>query len=153
LLSGAFDMGIFDRFKSKHKAPEPLSHIQFEFTPEESEAIDVTLKRFGAIGNAQAPEGMELFVPQKVKDAITAQGLIEYVEDLMHKLRDSSSNEEVALLLDKAIKAQMKAYAIHNLPVYLFHLAAMFEVAGDTNQAKDFFGRFLQAQSEFKPRV
>src|SRR5258708_62562 len=144
-------MGIFDRFKSKRKDPEGLSRIQFEFTAEESEAIHHTVTRYAAIGNAQAPEGMELCVPQKVKDGITAQGLIEYVEDLMRQLRDSSSHEEIALLLDKAIKAQMKAYAIHNLPVYLFHIAATYELAGDTTQAKDFFGHFLQAQSDFVP--
>src|ERR1035437_5295921 len=142
-------MGIFDNFTSK--PPKGYAEVKVEFTEEESKAVHRTLKRYASVFNADAPEGTEAIVPQKVKDCMTAQGLIEYVEDLMRTLRDCDSDGEMASLMDKAIKAQMKAYAIHNLPVYLFQIAAMFERTGDAGNAKEFFRQFLQTQGNFKP--
>jgi hypothetical protein len=151
IISGVQTMSVFDRFKSKANLPKGYSEVKFEFTEEESEAINQTLEGYAAIANADTPDGMRTVVATKVKEVWKAQGLTEYVEDLMLRLQRCESDEEMALLLDKAIKAQMKAYAIHNLPIYLFQLAGMFELAGDATNAKDFFRHFLQAQSAFKP--
>jgi hypothetical protein len=58
---------------------------------------------------------------------------------------------ETAERIDKAIKAQMKAYAHHNLPEYLSQLAAFYDLAGDTPRREEFTRLFRQAQEEFKP--
>jgi len=143
-------MGIFDKFKLKRSAPTGYSPVNIEFTQEESEAISRTLNRYAAIANADAPSGMVTVFPQKVRDGMTAQGLTEYVEDLMRRLQNCGTNEEIVSLMDKAIKAQMKVYAIHNLPVYLFQLAGMFELIGDEAKAREFFHLFIRAQNDFK---
>jgi len=136
---------------STPKPPKGYAEVKVEFTEEESTAVDRTLHRYASVFNSDAPEGMTAIVPQKAKDAMTAQGLIEYVEDLLRALRNCASDDEVVTLIDKALKAQMKAYAIHNLPVYLFQIAGMFELVGDAGNAKEFFQQFLQAQLTFKP--
>jgi len=141
-------MGLFDK---KAKPPKGYAEVKVEFTEDETNAVHRTLDRYASVFNSDAPEGMTAIVPQKVKDGMTAQGLIEYVEDLMRQLRDCDSDDEMATLMDKAIKAQMKAYAVHNLPVYLFQVAGMFELVGDADNAKEFFRQFLKAQSNFIP--
>ncbi len=54
-------------------------------------------------------------------------------------------------MLDKAIKAQLKAYGLHDLPLYLFHLACIYELAGNLDKAEMWFKNFLRFQSEFTP--
>ena len=68
-----------------------------------------------------------------------AKALTEYVEDLISQLEDCSP-QELTAILDKVIKSQLKAYAMHNLPVYIFQAAGMFELSGDMPNAKKFFG-------------
>jgi hypothetical protein len=53
--------------------------------------------------------------------------------------------------MDKAVKAQMKAYALHNLPIYLFRLAGLYECAGNETKSKEFSQLFQRAQDEFEP--
>lgn len=144
-------MGIFDRFSSKSpKPPKGYSEVKFDFTEEETEAINRSLKMHSAIFNEDAPEGTEVIIPIKARNGIIAQALTQYVEDLMLRLPRCSS-QEVSVLMDKGLKAQMKAYAVHNLPVYLFQVAGMFEYIGDAANARAFFRQFLQAQANFKP--
>jgi hypothetical protein len=143
-------MSIFDRFTSKPRPPKGYKEVEMDFTVEEAEAINRGLKMYAEIANADAPEGMTAIVSKKFKDAITAKVLNEYVEDLMQRLRHCSE-EETLVVMHKAIQAQMKVYAIHNLPVYLFQVAGMFEYLGDTAKAKEFFQLFLRTQSDFKP--
>jgi hypothetical protein len=144
-------VSIFDRFRSKSGVPKGYAEVNVEFTEEENKAINSSLEKYDRIGHANAPEGSTMYIHPKAKNGMAAKALTEYVEDLMVELQDCGSNEEMASLMEKAIKAQMKAYAIHNLPVYLFQLAGMFELSGDTSKAKDFFAYFLRAQDEFKP--
>jgi hypothetical protein len=130
---------------------DPHLHEKVEFTADENEAINRTLDRYIAIGNAHAPEGMRVFVPPKVKSAMSAQGLTEYVDDLIGEAQECASDTEVATLLDKAIKAQMKAHAFHNLPIYLSQVATLYELAGDAAKSKEFSELFLRMQNEFTP--
>lgn len=143
-------MSMFDRFMSKPRPPKGYKEVEIDFTVEEAAAINRGLKMYADIANADAPEGMTAIVSKKFKDAITAKVLTEYVEDLMLRLRHCSE-QEAAVVMDKAIQAQMKVYAIHNLPIYLFQVAGMFEYLGDTAKAKEFFQLFLQTQRDFKP--
>jgi tetratricopeptide (TPR) repeat protein len=144
-------VSIFDRFKPKSGDPQGLAEVKVQFTADENEAINRTLERYATVANADAPEGMRMFVAPKVTNGMAAQGLAEYVEDLMRKSRNCDSNAKIATLMDKAIKAQMKAYAVHNLPIYLFQLAELFEFAGDATKAREFYRHFLRAQDAFKP--
>ena len=125
--------------------------MEVELTEEEREAVNRTLGRFAAVAKAQAPEGMYAAVSLKMRNGMIAQGLTEYVEDVMGQLRHCESNTEVPSLMNKGIKAMMKAFAIHNLPVYLFQIAGMFELVGDSVNAKKFYRDFLQQQRTFKP--
>lgn len=142
-------MGTFDRLNSK-TIPPRYAAVHLAFTDKEAAAIRTTLDRYAAIANEEAPEGTSVIVPEKAIDAITAKALAEYVEDLMREL-DECEPEEMLMIMDQAIKAQMKAYAVHNLPVYLFQVGGMFELLGDDASAKEFFGLFLRMQEEFRP--
>jgi hypothetical protein len=60
-----------------------------------------------------------LWVEHRTADAVDAMGLVEYVEKLMNMVGDPSLPEEKRLMtLDKAIKAMVKAYSLHDLPYY-----------------------------------
>lgn len=143
-------MEIFDRFTSKSSVPKGFAKVNVEFTDEEVEAINASMSEYAAIANADAPDGTKMYMHPKAKDALTARCLTEYVEGLMVQLQDCPA-DEVAALFDKAIKAQMKAYAIHNLPVYLYQIAGMFEFLGNGAKATEFFRLFLRTQDEFRP--
>lgn len=101
-------MSIFDRF-TKAKPPSGYAAVKVTFTPEEQEVIQRALGRYAAIANAKAPEGMVAIVPDKVKDGMTAQGLTEYVENLMILLESEPVITKQAAMVDKGIKAMMKA--------------------------------------------
>src|ERR1039457_3083018 len=119
-------VSILDWFKPKSRAPKGLVEIKVEFTADENEAMSHTLDRYAAIANAHAAEGMRMFVPPKVRNAMSAQGLTEYVEDLKRGIHNCDSATNISTLMDKAIKAQMKAYTLHNLPVYIFDSSEEF---------------------------
>ncbi len=143
-------MGIFEKFASRPKPPGNYVPVDFKFTPEESEAIHRNRKMYATIFNEDAPDGTEAVVPQKFIDAISAQGLTEYAASLMLDLARGTGSDTTAIM-DKAINAMMKAYAIHNLPIYLFQIAGLFELIGAGDDAKKFFRLFLKEQREFTP--
>ncbi|HLY17231.1 MAG TPA: hypothetical protein VKR61_08395 [Bryobacteraceae bacterium] len=144
-------MAIFDRFGSKSKTPKAFVETNVQFTEDESKAITTKMEQFAGIANAGADKG-ETYVHPKMKDAMTAKALAGYSEDLMCQVRHSP-DERSAALIDKAIKAQMKAYTIHQLPVYLFQTAEILEYRDDMALAKEFFRRFLEAQNDFVPNT
>jgi tetratricopeptide (TPR) repeat protein len=143
-------MGLFDIFKSRGKKEETSKvSISVEFTEEEIEAINKSLETYNSFA---AAEGKKLCVVPKLLEAMKAQGLFEYAFQLVNKSGNANlSNDEVAIILDKAIKAQLKAHCLHNLPLYLFHLALIYELAGNAEKAQVWFKQFLQMQNEFKP--
>jgi hypothetical protein len=143
-------MGLLDKFKSRRKAPEGYEFVDFEFTEEEAAAIRSGLQRYDDVFNEDAPEGTRVAVTHKMHDAMKARALVEYVEDLTFRL-ETGSETDFPAIMDKGIKAQMKAYAIHNLPAYLYRVAAMFDVIGNDAKAKQLFQQFVQLQSTFSP--
>lgn len=144
-------MSVFDRFRRRHNPPKGLVEVNVTLTTEENEAIERALDRFAAIAKSNAPEGSRMFVPPKVRSAISAQGLTEYAQSCVWNVGNRRSGAEASEKVDKAIKAQMKAYAHHNLPEYLFQLAALYDLAGDTAKREEFSELFRQAREEFKP--
>ena len=144
-------MSVFDRFRRKPNPPKGLVEINVSLTTEENEAIEQALDRFAAIAASNPPEGSRMFVPPKVRRAISAQGLAYYAQSCVWNIGNCRSGAETTERIDKAIKAQMKAYAHHNLPEYLFQLAALYDLAGDTAKREEFSRLFRQAREEFKP--
>jgi hypothetical protein len=142
-------MGILDRFKGK--AGRGYSPVGIEFTEAELESINRAIDRFASILSADAPAGMTPVVPRKCQDAVIARGLADYAEDLLLTLEGCDSEGDIAKLLERATKAQVKAYAVHNLPVYLYQAAGLFELSGDLRAARDLFGLFLEMQGKFSP--
>jgi hypothetical protein len=139
-------MGIFDKFTSKPQ--KGYAEVKVEFTQEESAAVTSSMDEYASIWAAQ--HGGEGFVtPVKMKSGMMARALTEYAADLVAQCDDGNSEE----CLKKAIQAQAKAYALHNLPVFIFQLAGLYEVAGDTTKAREFLQHFLRAQHEFTPDV
>jgi hypothetical protein len=132
-------MGIFDLFK--RKSPNSLEPVSLTFTKEETKAMQDKLAFYSSIGQGT------LVVKPKVKEAMKAQGLMEYAECLM----DTIPNEESNVFFDKAIKAAMKAYSIHNLPFYLYLISDMLGQSGDVEQAMSFMKLFLSQQANFVP--
>jgi hypothetical protein len=143
-------MGLFDIFKSKrNKQEDSKVLIPVEFTSEEIEAINKNLETYNSFA---AAEGKKLCVVPKQLEAMKAQGLFEYSLQLIVKSGDDNlSKDEVAAILDKAIKAQIKAYGLHDLPLYLFHLARIYELTGDLEKTELWFKNFLDFQKEFVP--
>jgi hypothetical protein len=103
----SFAVSILDWFKPSSSAPKGSVEIKVKFTADETEAISHTLDRYAAIANAHAPEGTRMFVPPKVRNAMSAQGLTEYAEDLIREVQDCASGTKAATLLDKAEFSQL----------------------------------------------
>jgi hypothetical protein len=138
--------------KSKSNAPKGLVRLDVEFTADENAAMSRAVERFHAVvTDAHAPEGARMFVPPKVQRAISAQGLTEYVEDLQREIQNCDIAATTANQIEKAVKAQMKAYALHNLPIYLFRLVELYESASNEAKSKEFSQLFQQVQDEFEP--
>ena len=138
-------MSVFQRFFSRTKS-EGHPKTEVKFTDEERKAVQRTLALHAKIANADAPDGMEAVVPQKLKDGIVARGLTEYAADLTKEAKQSASPKDKLRLVSAAINATEKAYAIHHLPVYLFYLAGMFqEFIEQATEATYYFASFPQS--------
>src|SRR5215471_18887162 len=138
---------MFKKSGPKSDIPKGYAAVNIEFTEEESEAIAASMHEYASIWAAQHGGGEGFVTPVKMKDGMMAIALTEYAADLLAQYDDSDSEE----WLRKATQAQAKAYALHNMPVYLFQLAGIFEAAGNVEKARDFLQRFLRAQQEFTP--
>ena len=125
-------------------------NARVEFTEEEMNWVNHSLESWIAFDKNNSPEGTQLYIHPKAKDALMAKGLTEYVEHLTLTSLTSTERERT-VLLDKAVKAQMKAYYVHNLPAYVFRVAEVFEQKGDAVLAKENFQLFLSIQDKFIP--
>ena len=133
-----------DTEKDETEIPEGYSAITVKFTQEESDAIDEYFELVGSITAESGGDDVDLYAPQKAIYAMQAQALLQYVEDCTDKFLSESPHDH--RLADRAIKAQTKAYALHNLPIYIFRLAAIFELVGKTHKSYEFL-RTLPASS------
>lgn len=143
-------MALFELFRSRRK-PQDGSKvpISVQFTDEEIEAINKNLETYRSFA---AEKGGELALVPKMRQALEAQGLFEYAMQLVARATNPNlSPDEIAIILDKAVKAQLKAHGLHDLPIFLFHTACTYELAGNAEKADIWFKNFLQLQSEFKP--
>lgn len=142
-------MGLFDMFRRSKSKSDSKVPISVEFTDEEIEAIN---KNLGTYRSFAAKDGGQLALVPKALEALKAQGLFEYAMQLVAATNDSNlSSDDIAIILDKAVKAQLKAYGLHDLPFYLFHVACTYELTGNAEKAETWFKNFLRLQNEFKP--
>jgi tetratricopeptide (TPR) repeat protein len=143
-------MGLFDIFKFKGKSQKDAKvSISVEFTDEEIEAINKNLDTYQSFA---AKDGKQLVLAPKALEALKAQGIFEYAMQLIVATNDSNlSSNETVIILDKAVKAQLKACGLHDLPLYLFHVACTYELIGNIEKAEIWFKNFLRLQGEFKP--
>jgi hypothetical protein len=142
---------LFDWLKPISNVPKGLVPISVQFTADEQKAMTRATERFNAVLANDTPEGTQMFTPPKVANALSAQGLTEYVEDLQRDIQNSGFATANANLVDKAVQAQSKAYALHNLPIYLFRLAGVYEGAGNEAKSQEFSQPYQRAQDEFEP--
>lgn len=140
-------MGILNWFK--RSTPKGYKKINVTFTPEEVDAMNRNANFFAGLAEGQ---GKQLWVTPKAQSAMQAQGLTEYVQEQIRILTTKELNdEEIGIIGEKAIKAQMKAYTVHNLPMYMFQLANIFELLDRMEEAKRWWTMFLREQKRFAP--
>src|SRR5882672_1595247 len=131
-------MRFFDRFKKS----EPMVPVEVDFTQEELDAIAVDREMILSkidITNPKAERGMVARSLANYSDA-----LIPYDND------ENRSTSEISEILDKALQAKFKAYAVHNLPAFLLQAATQLEFI-DKEKAIQTYQLFLDAQSSFRP--
>jgi hypothetical protein len=131
--------------------PEGYAAVTVEFTDEESEAIAACMTEYAEIWAAHFRDTGFRIVNPKVEKGMQAGGLVEYVERLVDRLKVCKSGDEFRAVINKILSAFAKAYALHNLPVYIFKIALMYEFVDDRTKAKRFYLNFLRAVAEFEP--
>jgi hypothetical protein len=141
-------MGIWDRLTGKKGLTPGYSEVDVEFTEEEVAFVERHLSLF-----CKAPDGCSVIATNKVRNGLISQGLRYYAEQLIEEAERIPNDPRSIQVLDKAIRAMMKAYACHNLPIQLYNIAGMFEMVGKDEDAKRFYGLFLREWFSFKPDV
>jgi hypothetical protein len=147
-------MGISDVFKPKYNKVD-LNQKFFKgpvvFTDEEVAAINKNLQVFSDMAKASSEGEGEWVVTERVKDGIVAQGLSNYVDDLIKQARSGNySDEQFIQIVKKAISAKTKAFRVFPLPFFLFEVACMLKSIGNKT-ATSVFRSFLESQERFKP--
>jgi hypothetical protein len=121
------------------------------FTDEEHAAIEQNLDRYRSLMRGEASEGGKWAVPTRIKDAMAAQGLYYYAEDLLTVFGfDKASDEQTANQLHKAMIAKMKCLKMFPLPILMYEVGVLLDALG-TPEALTMFRSFLDAQSQFVP--
>jgi hypothetical protein len=81
--------------------------------------------------------------------ALKALGLVKHVRRQLG-IADKVPADEFLPLLDKIIRTQAKAYAVHGLPFYIYIWALLNAEKGDSEAAKRLYALFLSQQEAFK---
>lgn len=131
-------MGLFG-----FKKPRRFTPVDVEFTQEELDAI--------ALDRETVLAGIRVTDP-KVEQGVIAQSLANYSDGLVSDTEYGDyANSEISEMLDRAWKAKLKAYAVHNLPAFLFQAAVQLECIGQNDRAIKTYQLFLDAQRGFRP--
>jgi hypothetical protein len=130
-------------FKSKDEAIKKKLGIDgnnFQITADELVYVNKMESLFE--GNFIHPDFVDKF-----GHAVTAAGLSNYS---MHKLDmfNLDGNKEH---INHAIASAIKAYSIHQLPIYAYDIAEYSEQLGDLEKTKSYYLKFLEIQSKFIP--
>lgn len=126
---------------------ESNGEISFTLTDEEDAEIR---NHFSALKSASGES--ELYVHPEAHRAMTAWALIGYSQSQVLLCENADPGiVDRSRCIRKALAAAAKAYSLHSLPIYLFDMACLLEMLGNTASAKEAFRTFLTAQSKFQP--
>jgi hypothetical protein len=136
-------------FRKKDKLPgikqDKDGNLSAELTEEERRAIDDTLRQFEG-------QGIHRDHYDDIISGVTAFALANYATRQVILSENPIRKEDRLILLDKAIAAITKAYSFYELPIYIYDLAYLMEMAGKSDLAKNVYRLFLDKQAEYTPR-
>lgn len=136
------------QMKSSGTGPSGTQPANIIFTDEEAAAIAKQMREV----NSAAPVPGQVFQPTpEMARALTALGLVENVRAQMNARFGNVPEAEFPRFMDKIIKTQAKAYAIHSFPLYLYLWGWLNYEKGDVETAKGLCSKFLSEQANFKP--
>lgn len=135
------------------REPEPgeFDPRRYQITDEEMSNIRATFDFF------VTPEGRRIGTeahPPEVMRGLVARGLWDFAEQKVESadfISHTANRADKDAILNLAIQAIKKAYAVHHLPIYLSDLARYLEKKGHADFAKDTYRQFLDAQSRYRP--
>ena len=138
----------------KHK-PEPgeFDPDHYHITDSEKETIAFVFHNFATPDGQHI--GMEMH-PPPVMRGLVAHGLWRHAEQCVESadyIAHSPNRADFEGMMDEAIRAIRKAYAIHHLPIYVYDLASYLRKRGMDGPAREAYGDYLLAQSHYRPVV
>ncbi len=142
MLSSYFDAKMLPGFKRDSEG-----RLMFDLTAEEQREVEYFFKVAKDEGIAVRNEYAEL-----IEKSMMAFALVSYAKDQV-RLAETCDATEKRDLLHKALAAVAKAGTVHELPIYEFDLACVFEFLGEREIAAECFREFLSRCEQFKPTV
>jgi hypothetical protein len=134
--------------KADEPAPPQMERIAITFTEEEEAAISKQQREVDSF--APEPGQVMCFSPE-MANAMMALGLVKYVREQLG-IADRVPAAEFPAIIEKIIKTQAKATALHSLPYY-FYIWAVLNEEKDMETAKRLHTLFLSKQASFKPNI
>jgi hypothetical protein len=137
---GYFDENVLPGIKRDSKG-----RLMFDLTAEEQRDVEYLFKVAKDEGIAVRSEYAEL-----IEKSMMAFALVGYAKDQVRlaEIPDTTARKE---LLHKALAAVAKAGTLHELPIYKFDLACVFEFLGVKGIATECFREFLSRHDRFVP--
>lgn len=126
---------------------DPTGQLMFELTVEEKRDIEYFFKVAKDEGIAIRTEYAE-----QIEKSMMAFALVQYAKDQV-RLAEIHHATERKELLHKAVAAVAKAVTFHEMPIYRFDLACVFELLGEREIAIECFRDFLSASDQFVSTV
>jgi hypothetical protein len=122
---------------------DPKGRLMFDLTAEEQRDVEYLFKVAKDEGIAVRSEYAEL-----IEKSMMAFALVGYAKDQVRlaEIADTTARKE---LLHKALAAVAKAGTLHELPIYEFDLACVFEFLGEKEIAAECFREFLSRCDRF----
>lgn len=120
----------------------------YNLTAEERHYVASVFKLF------TSPEGRHIGQenhPPAIRRGLVALGLWQCAEQKMATAEFYSRSPYREAFAKQAIVTIKKAYAIHQLPIYLFDLACYLKAAENISAARCIYRAFLQAQELYNP--
>lgn len=126
---------------------DSAGRLMFELTAEEQRDIEYLFKVAKDDGIAIRTEYAE-----QIEKSMMAFALVGYAKDQVRlaEIHDTTERKE---LLHKALAAVAKAVTFHEMPIYRFDLACLFELLGERDIAMECFREFLSASDRFVSTV
>lgn len=135
-------------FKNKYEAfgfnKDREGNLTFALTEEEAKEVENVSKMFEEY--AIHPDYYDA-----VQNAIIAHGLSNCANTQIMLANLGSNKDNRKNFIEKAFASMTKAYSHHQLPIYLYEGACLMVMLNKTEEARDYFSKFLKEQSEFEP--